>query len=73
MGMLREILTIALRALRSHKMRSMLTMLGLMIGVAAVILLTSFGQGVSNSVNAAIEPVAWRRSRWPGSAVLSGW
>jgi putative ABC transport system permease protein len=54
-------------------MRSMLTMLGLMIGVAAVILLTSFGQGVSNSVNAAIEPVAWRRSRWPGSAVLSGW
>jgi hypothetical protein len=28
MGMLREILTIALRALRSHKMRSMLTMLG---------------------------------------------
>jgi len=58
MGMLREILTIALRALRSHKMRSMLTMLGLMIGVAAVILLTSFGQGVSNSVNAAIEPVA---------------
>jgi hypothetical protein len=36
MGMLREILTIALRALRSHKMRSMLTMLGLMIGVAAV-------------------------------------
>jgi putative ABC transport system permease protein len=41
MGMLREILTIALRALRSHKMRSMLTMLGLMIGVAAVILLTS--------------------------------
>jgi putative ABC transport system permease protein len=58
MGMLREILTIALRALRSHKMRSMLTMLGLVIGVAAVILLTSFGQGVSNSVNAAIEPVA---------------
>ena len=58
MGMLREILTIALRALRSHKMRSMLTMLGLVIGVAAVILLTSFGQGVSNSVSAAIEPVA---------------
>jgi putative ABC transport system permease protein len=44
MGMLREILTIALRALRSHKMRSVLTMLGLMIGVAAVILLTSFGR-----------------------------
>jgi putative ABC transport system permease protein len=33
-------------------------MLGLIIGVAAVILLTSFGQGVGNSVNAAIAPVA---------------
>jgi putative ABC transport system permease protein len=33
-------------------------MLGLIIGVAAVILLTSFGQGVGDSVNAAIAPVA---------------
>jgi putative ABC transport system permease protein len=55
---IREILVIALRGLRSHKMRSSLTMLGLIIGVAAVILLTSFGQGVGNSVNAAIEPIA---------------
>jgi putative ABC transport system permease protein len=39
-------------------MRSSLTMLGLIIGVAAVILLTSFGQGVGNSVTAAIAPVA---------------
>ncbi|HEX4246651.1 MAG TPA: ABC transporter permease [Pseudonocardia sp.] len=39
-------------------MRSALTMLGLIIGVAAVILLTSFGQGVAGSVNTAIEPVA---------------
>ncbi|HEY1968146.1 MAG TPA: ABC transporter permease [Pseudonocardia sp.] len=55
---IRDILSIALRALRSHKLRSALTMLGLIIGVAAVILLTSFGQGVGNSVNAAIAPVA---------------
>jgi putative ABC transport system permease protein len=39
-------------------MRSGLTMLGLIIGVAAVILLTSFGQGVAGSVNSAIAPVA---------------
>ncbi|MDT7642790.1 MAG: hypothetical protein QOC83_7078, partial [Pseudonocardiales bacterium] len=32
--MLRETLVIALRGLRSHKMRSALTMLGLIIGVA---------------------------------------
>ena len=55
---LRDIVAIALRGLRTHKLRSALTMLGLIIGVAAVILLTSFGQGVGNSVNAAIEPVA---------------
>jgi putative ABC transport system permease protein len=55
---LRETLVIALRGVRAHKMRSALTMLGLIIGVAAVILLTSFGQGVTLSVNAAIEPVA---------------
>jgi putative ABC transport system permease protein len=54
----RDTLVIALRSVRSHKMRSALTMLGLIIGVAAVILLTSFGQGLSRSVNAAIEPVA---------------
>jgi putative ABC transport system permease protein len=54
----REILVIALRGVRSHKLRSALTMLGLVIGVAAVILLSSFGQGVTRSVNAAIEPVA---------------
>jgi putative ABC transport system permease protein len=33
-------------------------MLGLIIGVAAVIVLSSFGQGVGNSVNNAIAPVA---------------
>jgi putative ABC transport system permease protein len=55
---LRETLVIALRGLRSHKMRSALTMLGLIIGVAAVILLTAFGQGVAGSVNSAIEPIA---------------
>ena len=55
---LRETLVIALRALRSHKMRSSLTMLGLIIGVAAVILLTSFGQGVAVSVNSAVSTVA---------------
>jgi putative ABC transport system permease protein len=56
--MLRETLVIALRGLRSHKMRSALTMLGLIIGVAAVILLTAFGQGVAGSVNSAVSTVA---------------
>jgi putative ABC transport system permease protein len=55
---IRDLVAIAFRGLRSHKLRSALTMLGLIIGVAAVILLTSFGQGVGNSVTAAIAPVA---------------
>jgi putative ABC transport system permease protein len=54
----RDIISIALRGLRSHKLRSGLTMLGLIIGVAAVILLTSLGQGLTASVNAAVEPIA---------------
>ena len=55
---LREALLIALRGLRAHRLRSALTMLGLIIGVAAVIVLFACGQGVQNSVNARIEPFA---------------
>jgi putative ABC transport system permease protein len=54
----RETLVIALRSLRANVLRSALTMLGLVIGVAAVIVLVAAGQGVSNSVNAAISTVA---------------
>ena len=41
-----ESFRIALRALAANKMRSILTMLGIIIGVAAVIALMSVGQGV---------------------------
>ena len=53
-----EALLLALRGLRAHRLRSALTMLGLIIGVSAVILLVACGQGVQNSVDARIEPVA---------------
>ena len=43
---LAESFRIALRALAANKMRSILTMLGIIIGVAAVIALMSVGQGV---------------------------
>jgi putative ABC transport system permease protein len=55
---LREALLIAFRGLGAQRLRSMLTMLGLIIGVAAVILLFACGQGVQNSVNTRIEPYA---------------
>src|SRR5262249_38727698 len=53
-----ETVFIAFRALRANKLRSALTMLGLVIGVASVIVLVSAGQGVKNSVDAAISTVA---------------
>ena len=40
----RDALAFGLGALREHKLRSFLSMLGIAIGVAAVILLTSIGE-----------------------------
>jgi putative ABC transport system permease protein len=56
--LLRETVFIAFRALRSNKLRSFLTMLGLVIGVAAVIVLVSATQGVRDSVDSAISATA---------------
>jgi putative ABC transport system permease protein len=69
---LREALLIALRGLRAHQLRSALTMIGLIIGVAAVILLVACGQGVQNSVNTRIEPVANLVTIVPQSASVPG-
>jgi putative ABC transport system permease protein len=41
----RELLHLATGALRAHRLRSFLSMLGIAIGVAAVIILTSIGEG----------------------------
>lgn len=45
-----ENIRIALKALRANKLRAILTMLGIMIGVAAVITLRSIGDGVNRYV-----------------------
>jgi putative ABC transport system permease protein len=52
---LAESFRIALRALFANKARSFLTMLGVIIGVAAVILLVSIGSGVQSSITGQIE------------------
>lgn len=44
----------ASQALRLHRMRSILTMLGIMIGVAAVIMTVGFGQGAQDQVASQI-------------------
>lgn len=45
-----EYIKLALIALRTNKVRSLLTMLGIIIGVASVILLVSIGTGLQNFV-----------------------
>jgi putative ABC transport system permease protein len=50
-----ESFRIALRALFANKARSFLTMLGVIIGVSAVILLVSIGSGVQASITSQIE------------------
>jgi putative ABC transport system permease protein len=49
-----EILGVALEALRVNKLRSFLTMLGIVIGVAAVIAMVALGRGAQESVKQRI-------------------
>ncbi len=51
---IRELLQLSFRALRANKMRSILTMLGVIIGVFAVILLVSIGSGLQNYIESVI-------------------
>jgi putative ABC transport system permease protein len=46
-----ESLRVALRGLAGNKMRTVLTMLGIIIGVAVVIIVVAIGQGATQSVN----------------------
>ncbi len=50
-----ESFKVAFRALSANKARSLLTMLGVIIGVAAVILLVGIGTGVSDEVTGSLE------------------
>jgi putative ABC transport system permease protein len=51
----RDILRVAFLAIRVNSLRSMLTMLGIIIGVAALITMVSLGTGAQKSVQARIE------------------
>ncbi|HLK12610.1 MAG TPA: ABC transporter permease [Candidatus Binatia bacterium] len=54
MNLLRMTLVTALRALRRNKLRSALTMLGIIIGVAAVVTMVSIGRGADWAVQQQI-------------------
>lgn len=53
--MLLEYFRLTLKNIRHRKMRSWLTVLGIIIGVASVVSLISIGQGLENSINAQFE------------------
>jgi len=64
---------ISLRALRVNKMRSALTMLGIIIGVAAVITMLAVGKGASNKISEQIATVGSNLIIvLPGSTTTSG-
>ncbi len=64
---------IALRALRVNKMRSALTMLGIIIGVAAVITMLAVGKGASTKISEQISAVGSNLIIViPGSTTSSG-
>ena len=52
-----NIIRVAFRALQRNKMRAALTMLGIIIGVSAVVAMVSIGQGAQAAVQAQIESI----------------
>ena len=62
----------ALRVLRTHRLRSALTMLGIVIGVAAVVTMNAIGIGARERVAAQIRSLGANLiSINPGSALMS--
>jgi putative ABC transport system permease protein len=69
----RETLRTGLEAVRSHRLRSTLTMLGILIGIAAVILTVGFGEGASTQIRDQINSLGTNLLIiTPGSATSSG-
>lgn len=58
MAQIWEYIKIALMNIKSNKGRSVLTMLGIIIGISSVIMVISIGNGVRGQVNAELEGIA---------------
>ena len=50
-----EIFRVALEAIRANKLRSFLTALGIIIGIAAVITMVALGEGAQRQVQARLQ------------------
>src|SRR6266545_1091127 len=71
--LLGEIFQVALQAIRANKLRSLLTMLGIIIGVGAVITMVALGTGAQKAVQARIQALGpTLLSLYPGQAFRMG-
>jgi putative ABC transport system permease protein len=68
-----ETVRVALQSIRDHKLRAMLTMLGIIIGVGAVIAVVALGTGAQRAVEARIEALgANLLTIYPGQSFMGG-
>jgi len=68
-----ETVRVALEALRANKLRSLLTMLGIIIGVGAVITMIALGSGAQKSVQDRIQALGpTLLSVYPGQSFMRG-
>ena len=68
-----EIVLVALSAIRANKLRSVLTALGIVIGVAAVITMVALGNGAQKSVQDRIQALGTNLlSIFPGHSLVHG-
>src|SRR6266550_1976747 len=71
--LLGEIIVVALEALRANKLRSLLTMLGIIIGVGAVITMIALGSGAQKAVQDRIQALGpTLLSVYPGQSFMRG-
>ncbi len=71
--LLDEIFHVALQAIRANKLRSFLTMLGIIIGVGAVITMVALGSGAQKAVQARIQALGpTLLSIYPGQSFRGG-
>ena len=70
--MYKESFLMAWASLIANKMRSILTMLGIIIGVAAVIALVSIGNGVKQDIQNSISSLGAWCSAYTGCASITG-
>lgn len=57
MGNMAEYVKMAIENIKSNKVRSILTMLGIIIGISSVIMIMSIGEGVTISMNNQLESI----------------